>query len=151
MVPEEVWNLFIEWYGGGPAFPRKIVKSDSNILQIELYPPILYICLSDNNGSLIKDSIQTMVLSSKLTLYEVHKQIAEKFNKITKTTRLWYKLRKTSEWQLIPDYKKTVEEYELLDGDYFLLETCSEFSIFLSKVFDIKKLMKQKLNGQEII
>jgi len=27
LIPAQAWSLFMEWYGGGPSFPRKLIST----------------------------------------------------------------------------------------------------------------------------
>jgi hypothetical protein len=45
-IPEAVWRLFEQWYGGGPIFPRRL--QDDGML--DLYPISVFIDACDENG-----------------------------------------------------------------------------------------------------
>lgn len=112
----------MEWYGGGPEFPRKIISLDNNKYQVELYPPILYGYLCESPETDIKSSVTTLVLSSMITIAEVKIIMERKYNKNTFNTRIWFRFRNTYKWILENDLKKTVQEIKASEGDNFMLE-----------------------------
>jgi ubiquitin carboxyl-terminal hydrolase 4/11/15 len=121
LLPENVWKYLLEWYGGGPEFPRKIISVDQNRNQIELYPPILYAYLCGVEGFESKDTVFTLVLSLKATMKEVLRLMEAKYKKNTQT-RIWYRFRNTHNWIQETDLDKTIEGLQLSDGDNLMLE-----------------------------
>lgn len=91
MIPEQAWMHFMQWYGGGPQFPRKVILNHA-IPTIELYPPLITSVLSGPEGHPIPNSARTLFVSIAMKLSEVFLKICESFNYIsTKDTRLWFK------------------------------------------------------------
>lgn len=91
MLPESAWKYFVQWYGGGPTFPRKVIIN-SSIPTIELYPPLITSVLADRYGNPADGSARSLFVSIAMKLSEVFYKICEGFNYIsTKDTRLWFK------------------------------------------------------------
>ena len=55
ILPEEAWNLFLEWYGGGPAIPRRVINARDK-KTIELYPPLITSVVAGKDGKPMVDS-----------------------------------------------------------------------------------------------
>ena len=90
----------MEWYGGGPAFPRNVINNNS-IPTIELYPPLVTCILSDMKGNPVQESARYLFASIAMKLSEVFLKICESFNYIsTKDTRLWFKESGNEQWNL---------------------------------------------------
>ena len=49
MLPEDAWQHLLDWYGGGPAFPRKVIINIARP-SIELYPPLITSVLCGKDG-----------------------------------------------------------------------------------------------------
>lgn len=99
MIPEQAWLLFQKWYGGGPAFPRKVIMNNT-VPTLELYPPLItsVLCGPDNNP--IPDSARSLFVSIAMKLSEVFLKVCESFSYIsTKDARLWFK-EGGNEWKL---------------------------------------------------
>ena len=91
MLPEEAWGSLMKWYGGGPAFPRKVIINNM-IPTLELYPPLITSVLADTQGHPIQDSARSLFVSITMKLHEVFLKVCESFNYITtKDARLWFK------------------------------------------------------------
>eukprot|EP00347_Sterkiella_histriomuscorum_P010752 403375058 len=100
MIPEEAWKCLASWYGGGPAFPRKVLINNM-IPTIELYPPLITSVLAGPDGNPVQNSARSLFVSIAMKLSEVFLKICESFNYIsTKDTRLWFK-EGGHEWILI--------------------------------------------------
>ena len=112
----------MEWYGGGPSYPRKIFIGTDKKSQIELYPPVFCTYLCSDKGNPIETSIQTLVLSSKMNMEEVQKMIEKQYKKEDTKGRLWIKLKNSYKWKLIEDKKKLMEEINNFDIGNLMLE-----------------------------
>ena len=55
VVPRTVWDLLVEWYGGGPPICRFVIEEgkETKLLRVEVYLLKLRIFLCDKHGSLI--------------------------------------------------------------------------------------------------
>lgn len=99
MIPEEAWVNLLAWYGGGPAFPRKVIMNNT-IPILELYPPMITSILCGTDGNPIQDSARSLFVSIAMKLSEVFLKVCESFNYIsTKDARLWFK-EGGMEWKL---------------------------------------------------
>lgn len=99
MLPEDAWTYLQQRYGGGPAFPRKVIINNT-IPTIELYPPLITSVLADMDGHPAQNSARSLFVSIAMKLSEVFLKICESFNYIsTKDTRLWFK-EGGNEWRL---------------------------------------------------
>jgi hypothetical protein len=116
-VPGSAWKKLVEWYGGGPEFPREVINNN----QIELYPKVLYGYLCGTDGSEVKESADAFTISCKKAMKDIRKLLKNRFNKYGRTS-VWYRLRNTYNWIKVEDYNKTVEEIEMFDGDSLMLE-----------------------------
>jgi hypothetical protein len=41
LLPKRAWELLLEWYNGGPEFPRKVIVGKDSKPTIELHPPLI--------------------------------------------------------------------------------------------------------------
>ena len=131
LLPKKVWKYLLEWYGGGPEFPREIISIDEKNNQIELYPPILYGYLCGSEGVELKNTVFILVLSLKATMKEALSLMEKEYKKNAKT-RIWYRFRNTHNWIEESILNRTVEGLQLSDGDNLMLEVL-EGSIFNNK------------------
>lgn len=115
----------MEWYGGGPEFPRRIVSTRQG-LQIELYPPILYGYLCGPKGHETKESGFPFVSNPRTTLGEVVCTLKRKYNTADEETRLWFKKRTSFKWTKKEDMKETIGKLEAFDCDSLMLEVKKE-------------------------
>ena len=98
MIPEAAWACLQKWYGGGPAFPRKVIINNT-IPTLELYPPLITSVLCGTDGNPIQDSARSLFVSIAMKLSEVFLKVCESFNYIsTKDARLWLK-EGSNEWK----------------------------------------------------
>ena len=120
-MPEKAWKKLIEWYGGGPEFPREIINNN----QIELYPKVLYGYLCGSNGFEIKKSADVFTISCKKKMMDIKELLKDKYNKNGKAN-LWYRLGSTYKWTKVEDYNKTVEDIGMFDRDSLMLEVMND-------------------------
>ena len=74
LVAEGAWNKLVEWYGGGPAIPRKVIKIRSAIsgkeyLEVEVNPLELLIFRCGSDGMVDKGSQVTLVCCIYIFIY----------------------------------------------------------------------------------
>uniref|UniRef100_A0A6N2N8G6 DUSP domain-containing protein n=1 Tax=Salix viminalis TaxID=40686 RepID=A0A6N2N8G6_SALVM len=70
LLPQEVWNQFYSWYGGGPALARKVISSGLSQTEfaVEVYPLHLQLLVMP------KGDRCAMRISKKETIGELHKR-----------------------------------------------------------------------------
>lgn len=56
-VHEKAWKEFISWYGGGPEFPRTVIKNKYGIVDIEWFPIVFKIHVDNKE-------LRTLVISA---------------------------------------------------------------------------------------
>jgi len=120
-IPNEAWEYFHEWYGGGPEFERAIIEIPKGKHIVELYPPVLYI--TRTNGEATADSYVPFTVSKTFKMEEVMKLAKEKFGKKNLECRLWYRyMLSNNKWELVKDLNATVEELRIGCSDKLILE-----------------------------
>ena len=116
LVPEEMWNLLVDWYGGGPAFPRKPGfkkiqrRLSSNLFTairpsvLELYPPLILVVLCGADGIPVCHFTRRFFVSRGDTVSDLVGQLARKVGNRTNAngSRLWHR-RSGESWELIQD------------------------------------------------
>ena len=115
LVPEEMWKLLQDWYGGGPWFPRKLTRnklsrkmSNTSILppqsslSVELYPPLILVVLCGSSGVPIRHFTKRFFVSRVDSCSDLISQLARKLvNKDDASVcRLWHR-RSGESWELI--------------------------------------------------
>ncbi len=83
---------------------------------------MLYVLLAGPDGLPVRESVRTQAFSAKLKMKRALAVVCENFDKFPIETRLWFRMRATKEWKLVPDLEQRVEDLELFDGDSLLLE-----------------------------
>ena len=125
-IPKSAWDLFIEWYSGGPEIPRKVIVGKDSKPTIELHPPLISYMLCGNDGKPINDSVGTIFVSCTNKLSEVFLKISESYNFIsTDSSRLWLKSEEEqTTWVLFneDDMNKKIEDIDISPNDIFMLE-----------------------------
>ena len=122
-IPNEAWKRFIEWYGGGPEFERVILRNGEGKIIIELYPIVLYVVPTGDNGMPIQSYVP-LIVSKTLTMREVSKLMKLKFNKMNTECRIWYRLMiQGTQWEMVKNIEKTVKNIGLNNGDKLILES----------------------------
>lgn len=104
-MPKSVWDLLVEWYRGGPEFPRKVIIG--------------------KDGKPINESVKSMAVSRTNKLNEVFLKICESYNYIsTSSARLWLKSEDENQWTLFgsDDMSKCVEDVDITPNDIFMVE-----------------------------
>lgn len=122
-MPNDVWKCFFDWYGGGPEFLRKVIYNNDGKKNIELYPPMLYMMQTKEDGTPNDSSIIPYLFSNKSKIKEVTEIMKKKFQIGNEEVRIWYRLRATSHWKLAISKETTIEDNGLSYGDKLLLES----------------------------
>ncbi|CAL1715008.1 unnamed protein product [Somion occarium] len=139
-VPEQAWNLLVQWYGEPPyTLQRKVItRGMFNEASLELYPPRFKIHLLspqpiDND---LEESIP-LTMSSKDTLSDLHKHILLAVPKSDGGERRVWRLTEGGNWtrlhypatrlkedgaSLLEDNRKYLEEGMIESGDTFVVE-----------------------------
>lgn len=122
-IPNEAWECFCEWYGGGPEFERAVLKTPEGKFSIELYPPVVYI--TTNKGETTPTNSYIPFIASKTTtMKELLKLAKNKFGKKGLDCRLWYRyMVLNSKWKLALNPNETLEELRIGHGDKLILES----------------------------
>lgn len=126
LIPEEMWLRLVEWYGGGPAIPRKVIcMGQDHQPQVELYPPLVLVVVAGENGQPLPQFSRRFFISRQSSLEEVLQMLAEKLSRPGERSRLWH--RATGDrWRLVQQMTLPLEEFlegKVRDAGAFLLET----------------------------
>eukprot|EP00468_Gymnochlora_sp_CCMP2014_P010982 CAMPEP_0167756520 /NCGR_PEP_ID=MMETSP0110_2-20121227/9429_1 /TAXON_ID=629695 /ORGANISM="Gymnochlora sp., Strain CCMP2014" /LENGTH=1205 /DNA_ID=CAMNT_0007642635 /DNA_START=52 /DNA_END=3669 /DNA_ORIENTATION=+ len=93
LVPGSVWSKLVEWYGGGPEYPRKIIEIGGarKMKQVEVFPLALHIYVVENKTGQNDPSKELAQLFSKqVTVADLHHTARAHFKIPTSLqTRLW--------------------------------------------------------------
>lgn len=116
LVPEDMWRHLTEWYGGGPAFPRKVtsfkIRKLSSMMSssirhipssaIELYPPLILVVMCGDKGLPVRHFTKRFFVSRQDSCGDLIAQLARKLvNKNDPSVcRLWHRQSGES-WELI--------------------------------------------------
>ena len=92
VISEKIWNIFQEWYGGGPIITRKYIGTSSDTT-LELYPPILTILPVHTNGYPLTNSATTLLFSQCDKFSDVLEISCKALNRPSDTSRLWVKIK----------------------------------------------------------
>lgn len=126
LIPEDMWLRLVEWYGGGPAIPRKVIcMGQDHQPQVELYPPLVLVVVAGESGQSLPQFSRRFFISRQSSLEEVLHMLAEKLARPGDKSRLWH--RATGDrWRLVQQMTLTLEEFlegKVRDAGAFLLET----------------------------
>ncbi|XP_020575008.1 ubiquitin carboxyl-terminal hydrolase 5 isoform X1 [Phalaenopsis equestris] len=117
LLPQEVWNRFRGWYGGGPTLPRKTINSGSSQtdLYVEVYPLRLQLLLTPKKEQAI------IRISKKETVRELHRKACEVFDLILDNVCIWdyYGHQKHD---LMNDMEKTLDDANIQMDQDILVE-----------------------------
>eukprot|EP00435_Cladocopium_sp_Y103_P050390 s595_g15.t1 len=131
LIPEEMWLRLVEWYGGGPALPRKVIcMGRDHHMQVELYPALVLVVVAGNDGKPVPQFSRRFFISKQSTLDQTLLMLAEKLSKPVERSRLWHR-SKGEQWRLVPNPLLTMDEFlegKGWDAGAFLLETMTEDS-----------------------
>lgn len=141
LVPEEMWKNLMEWYGGGPVFPRKVVafrvRKLSSIVNnslryvsstaVDLYPPLITVVLCGDDGYPIRHFTKRFFVSKADDCADLISQLSRKLinSDATDTCRLWHR-QHGQDWELIlADDPRRIEDFVdsvSTDAGTFMLE-----------------------------
>ena len=145
LVPETMWRYLVEWYGGGPSFPRKIsgtrrracstmsrsptTRLSDTSFTIDLYPPLISVVLCGENGLPVKNFTKRFFVSKSDTCAELLDQLLRRTPTAygeDRQARLWHK-QNGSEWALVDCSETTnrIEDYveeQSTEAGIFMLE-----------------------------
>ena len=127
LVPEEMWQHLSEWYGGGPAFPRKVtsfkIRKMSSMISsslrnipssaIELYPPLILVVMCGEKGYPVKHFTKRFFVSRADSCRDLIGQLARKLlnRDDVSTCRLWHR-RSGESWEhILPDDPRTIDDF----------------------------------------
>lgn len=131
LIPEQMWLRLVEWYGGGPALPRKVIcMGRDRHMQVELYPALVLVVVAGNDGKPVPQFSRRFFISKQSTLDQTLLMLAEKLSKPVERSRLWHR-SKGEQWRLVPNPLLTMDEFlegKGWDAGAFLLETMTEDS-----------------------
>ncbi|KAJ6778899.1 UBIQUITIN CARBOXYL-TERMINAL HYDROLASE 5 [Salix koriyanagi] len=117
LLPQEVWNQFYSWYGGGPALARKVISSGLSQTEfaVEVYPLHLQLLVMP------KGDRCAIRISKKETIGELHKRACEFFDLNLEQVCIWdyYGHHKHA---LMNDMDKTLDDANLQMDQDILVE-----------------------------
>lgn len=126
LIPEEMWQHLVEWYGGGPAIPRKVIcMGEDSQPQVELYPPLVLVVVAGENGQPLPQFSRRFFISRQTSLEEVLHMLAEKLSRPVERSRLWHRA-KGEQWHQVQQMSVMLDEFlegKVWDAGAFLLET----------------------------
>ena len=141
LVPEEMWNHLMEWYGGGPSFPRKShshrqsrrrLSSITSLMAsynpsaflapIELYPPLILVVLCGPQGAPVRHFTKRFFVSRGDSCEDLTTQLGRKMAGPDALCRLWHR-RDGAEWeQLHRDDPRRIDDFGETSTGTFMLE-----------------------------
>ncbi|KAI3508019.1 hypothetical protein L1887_23018 [Cichorium endivia] len=117
LVPEEIWNQFYAWYGGGPALARKVITrgSSQSELTVEVYPLRLQLHFMPRVDQ------YSIKMSRKETIGALHRKACEIFDLSPHQVRIWdyYGRRKHA---LLNDLDETLDDANIQMDQDILVE-----------------------------
>ena len=155
LVPEAMWILLHDWYGGGPAFPRKVAarvvpirKLSSMSMRgtglgsssVELYPPLIIVLICSDRGVPVKHFTKRFFVSRTDTCADLVEQLALRLvsTKPVSECRLWHR-RSGEDWELIPgNDPRRIDDFVdsvTTDAGTFMLESTNARGQFPRALF----------------
>ncbi|GAB2280869.1 ubiquitin-specific protease [Dionaea muscipula] len=117
LLPQEVWDQLLSWYGGGPTLARKVISSglSHTELAVEVYPLRLRLLLMP------KGDRSTVRISKKESIGELYKRACEIFDLNLEQVFIWdyYGQRKHA---LMNDMDKTLDDANIQMDQDILVE-----------------------------
>jgi hypothetical protein len=92
LVGPKTWALIHGWFGGGPAFPRKVIMR-GYMESVEMFPQLFQVRVCEQDGT-DGATVTPMLFSRQLLLSDVLRAVSEKFEKPVDAARLWLKVRR---------------------------------------------------------
>ncbi|KAJ0820588.1 putative ubiquitinyl hydrolase 1 [Helianthus annuus] len=121
LVPEQTWNQFYAWYGGGPKLARKAIScgASETVLTVEVYPLRLHLHLMP------KADQCTIRISKRETIGALHKKACEIFQLNSEQVSIWdyFSHRKHA---LMNDMDKTLEDANIQMDQDILVEVSDD-------------------------
>lgn len=116
LIPKEAWDKLHQWYGGGPALPRKVISQGVvKKLSVEVFSLCLNLIDSrDNSQSVIR-------MSKQACLRELYEKACKICNVEMEKARIWDYFNKKKH-SVLTDSAKTLEESNLQMEQDILLE-----------------------------
>ncbi|KAF0981910.1 hypothetical protein FDP41_011771 [Naegleria fowleri] len=140
LVPEEIWNLFIRYFGGGPAIPRKtvIVNKDSirKTYTVEVYPYEISVAVVTNENVNELDWVD-YEFSKNDTIDEVFEKVKRDFNLQNKECKLWKAIMDSPSEEVNVSILRDETLENLLErkvGQRFIIEVGPKWSIDTSSL-----------------
>ncbi|KAJ1275321.1 hypothetical protein BS78_05G127000 [Paspalum vaginatum] len=121
LLPQQVWEKFHGWYGGGPTIPRKAINTgfSQTDLAIEVYPLRLQLLLASRGE-------QTFIrISKKDTVGQLHKRACEVFDLIPDEVSIWDYYGRTKH-SLMDNLEKTLDDANIQMDQDILVETTTD-------------------------
>ncbi|KAJ6778905.1 UBIQUITIN CARBOXYL-TERMINAL HYDROLASE 5 [Salix koriyanagi] len=117
LLPQEVWNQFYSWYGGGPALARKVISSGLSQTEFAVEVYLLHLQLL----VMPKGDRCAIRISKKETIGELHKRACEFFDLNLEQVCIWdyYGHHKHA---LMNDMDKTLDDANLQMDQDILVE-----------------------------
>ncbi|KAI4372132.1 hypothetical protein MLD38_010403 [Melastoma candidum] len=116
LVPQEVWEKILSWYGGGPAFPRKMILlgyHQKNFV-VEVY--LLRLKLTD-----ARDNTHFFItLSRKATVVELYQKVCLLRSVNVTKVQIWDYFNKQKNSLLVSSNKTLEQENLQMDQDILL-------------------------------
>ncbi|KAI7750590.1 hypothetical protein M8C21_022499 [Ambrosia artemisiifolia] len=121
LVPEETWNQFCAWYGGGPKLARKVIScgESQTELSVEVYPLRLHLHLMP------KSDRCTIRISKRETIGALHKKACEIFQLNLEQVSIWdyFSHQKHA---LMNDLDKTLDDANIQMDQDILVEVSDD-------------------------
>ncbi|KAI4303595.1 hypothetical protein MLD38_039204 [Melastoma candidum] len=117
LVPQEVWEKLLGWYGGGPSLPRKMISQGcyQKSFMVEVY--LLRLTLID-----ARDNTHLVIrLSRKVTVEELYQNVCALRNVDVAKVQIWDYFNK-QKFGLLVSSNKSLEEENLQMDQHILLE-----------------------------
>ncbi|KAL5551499.1 hypothetical protein UlMin_001675 [Ulmus minor] len=117
LVPQEVWEKLLDWYKGGPALPRKMIRQGVlfSTFVVEVYPLCLKLMDSrDNSQSVIR-------LSKKAPVGKLYETVCSLKGVEQEKAFIWDYFNKSKQL-ILKDLNQTLEEANLQMDQEILFE-----------------------------
>lgn len=143
LVPDQMWNLLHDWYGGGPSFPRKVpqrlvpsrklssfsLRGGEGDHTVELYPPLIIVLVCSDKGLPVKHFTKRFFVSRTDTCRDLLDQLVKRLlsnRHRVDDCRLWHR-RNGEEWEsLASDDPRRIDDFVdsvTTDAGTFMLES----------------------------
>lgn len=143
LLPDGVWKVLCEWYGGGPALPRTVVAvgtGTSRELRIELFPLRLSVCRTDDVGRPLTSEARPLLCPRNGLVPALVEMACAEFDVYVGSytegaARVWHfkgveeqegDAFKNEGWVSLNSTSRSMEELGLADGALIMLEMSRE-------------------------